>query len=56
MGQGVGLLTLSTLRVGLFFYFPRMLPVQRVWITLICEHVLLLLKLLVDTVCRWRAG
>jgi len=34
---------------GLFFYFPKMIPVQRVWITIICEHVLLFLKLLVDT-------
>jgi hypothetical protein len=34
---------------GLFFYFPDMTPVERVWITLICEHALLLFKAVLDT-------
>jgi len=34
---------------GLFFYFPNMTAVERVWITLICEHALLLFKSVLDT-------
>mmetsp|Transcript_9072 Transcript_9072/g.21112 ORF Transcript_9072/g.21112 Transcript_9072/m.21112 type:complete len:722 (-) Transcript_9072:33-2198(-) len=33
---------------GLFFYFPNMNPVERVWITIICEHCLLLFKAVLD--------
>ena len=33
---------------GLFFYFPDMTGVERVWITLICEHALLLFKAVLD--------
>ena len=33
---------------GLFFYFPNMTSVERVWITLICEHLLLLFKAVLD--------
>lgn len=36
------------LLVGLFFYFPEMTSVERVWITLICEHLLLLFKVVLD--------
>jgi hypothetical protein len=34
--------------VGLFFYFPEMTSVERVWITLLCEHSLLLFKVVLD--------
>ena len=33
---------------GLFFYFPNMTSVERVWITIICEHLLLLFKAVLD--------
>jgi hypothetical protein len=36
--------------VGLFFYFPEMTSVERVWITLICEHSLLLFKVVLDMI------
>lgn len=32
----------------LFFYFPNMTSVERVWITLICEHLLHLFKAVLD--------
>jgi hypothetical protein len=34
---------------GLYFYFPDMTPVERVWVTLICEHALLLFKAILET-------
>jgi hypothetical protein len=34
---------------GLYFYFPNMTAVERVWITLICEHALLIFKAVLDT-------
>uniref|UniRef100_A0A0C3TDD7 Anoctamin transmembrane domain-containing protein n=1 Tax=Guillardia theta (strain CCMP2712) TaxID=905079 RepID=A0A0C3TDD7_GUITC len=34
---------------GLFFYFPEMTPVERVWITVICEHCLLVFKAILDS-------
>eukprot|EP00960_Hanusia_phi_P041653 755100-Hanusia_phi.AAC.6 len=35
---------------GLFFYFPDMTPVERVWITVICEHCLLIFKAVLDAI------
>ena len=35
---------------GLFFYFPDMTPVERVWVTLICEHALLVFKAVLDSI------
>mmetsp|Transcript_32539 Transcript_32539/g.50656 ORF Transcript_32539/g.50656 Transcript_32539/m.50656 type:complete len:150 (+) Transcript_32539:2045-2494(+) len=35
---------------GLYFYFPHMTSVEKVWIAIICEHVLLLFKFILDSI------